>query len=134
MVDAHAANDEVLRSLEVHRLGPVPAVNFVRVKDGISNHGALETIVVFLAVGFGNLILFSRKVGALEGKSTIKAEAEDLFAIIVDNGLTWRVENDAFWCFDNGDCRYYLRKSGKKRSWKLAREKCEKYEQMFIRN
>ena len=59
MVDAHAANDEVLRSLEVHRLGPVPAVNFVRVTDGISNHGALETIVVFLTVGFSNDILFS---------------------------------------------------------------------------
>ena len=35
-------------------------------------------------------------IGALEGKSTIKAEAEDSFAIMVDNGLTWRIENDAF--------------------------------------
>jgi hypothetical protein len=60
MVDAHAANDEVLRSLEVHRFGPVPAVNLVRVMDGISNHGALETIVVFLTIGFSNVVLVSR--------------------------------------------------------------------------
>jgi hypothetical protein len=62
MVNAHTVNDDLLRSLAVHRLVPVPAIYLVRDVDSISNHGMLEIHVVLLAVGFVNVILHSQDV------------------------------------------------------------------------